>query len=133
MRTLKLCLAAACFATAAQAASFKAENGAEVVPRNDGTLQVFEESFYGARGMWCGAADYALRVKGARGPERIYVKEPLTAGNNGYTVFTFDPTGLEPSRPSVLSKTVETPGANLSVQRAFAFCIQLRAPYNIFG
>lgn len=123
----------AVLALTSPAYSWTAESGTRVEPRSDGTLQVFDKSFYGARGMWCGAADYAMRVKGARGSDRIYVKEPLTRRSGGFTVFTFSPDGLTPSTPQSMSATVKTPGANLSVQRAFSFCIQLRAPYNIFG
>ena len=134
MTPLKITLPLLAFlASTAPAHSWTAESGTRVEPRRDGTLQVFDKSFYGARGMWCGAADYATRVKGARGTDRIYVKEPLTRRTGGFTIFTFSPDGLTPVRPQSMSKTVYVPGANMSVQRAFSFCIQLRAPYNIFG
>lgn len=118
---------------ATSASAFTSEDGSKVEPLSNGDVRVFEERFFGVRGLWCGAADYAFRVKKARGPERIYLKEPQTRGTNSSAVFTMDSSGLTPVRPQNISDYGKTPGANFSVQRAFQFCIQLRAPYRLFG
>ena len=76
-----------------------------------------------ARGMWCAASRYATRVLGAGQTQRIYV---ANGSNLNIGQFTMDPRGLTPSSAIFLSKSIRTPGANLSVAHSQEFCIDFR-------
>lgn len=80
MAWVALGLAAACETTTGGAGGFVTANGVrvnpvssevfEVIPRGDGTIADF----------WCGAAEYARRVQGAAGSDRIYVVHGIAPG-----------------------------------------------------
>lgn len=126
MQKLVTLLAAACIcATPALAQSFRAENRVTVtsVP---GGFEVANGGGFGARGMWCAAADYARSVLGARGIERIYVAEDGNQGlgKRGPVRFSLSaPDGVARPAPFfVVGGTPNRAGANLSVDHAIGFC-----------
>lgn len=102
---------------------FRAENRATVVGEPGG-FQVQGDGGYGARGVWCAAADYARDVLGAHGFARIYVAEGRAPGfgQRGPVHFTLDPAGLRPSPVFVVGASLQTAGATLSVDHAQTFC-----------
>ena len=59
----------------AGAEAFRAQNRVEVMPVPGG-VSVARDGGYGARGMWCAAADHALRVLNAPAAARLYVVRP---------------------------------------------------------
>ncbi|MBD3662521.1 hypothetical protein [Sulfitobacter aestuariivivens] len=81
---------------------------------------------FGARGMWCGAGEYAARVQGASGTTRVYVAQPRTSANRDAVVFTTDPAGLTPVRVFSVGASIRDAGANLSVDHARSFCHDFR-------
>ncbi len=126
--------AAAAFALSlaapASAQTFRAENRVYVNPLPSGAFEVIEGGGYGARGLWCAAADYATDVLGASGITRLYVQQArgnsITQPGRKGVVFGLDPAGAVPSSALVLGNSIRTPGANLSVAHAQQFCADFR-------
>lgn len=123
MRRLLLPLALCLAATTVQAQTFRADNRVTVIAVPGG-FEVRGDAGHGARGMWCAAADYALRVLGADGFDRIYIAEERTPGlgQRAPVKFTMNPAGLVPSNVLVLGASLRTAGATLSVDHAIGFC-----------
>lgn len=123
MRGVLTALAMALVAGPAAAQAFKAENRVIVRPAPGG-FDVTSGGGFGARGMWCAAADYARRVEGARGIDRLYVAEGRTPGlgQRAPVRFTLDPTGLTPSATFIVGASLRQAGASLSVDHALSFC-----------
>ena len=122
-RTIALISTLLLLSTPLAAQTFRAENRVDVTGTAGGFL-VANGGGQGARGMWCAAADYSKRVLGAHGTQRIYVAQALQRGAPAH--FTLDPTGLTPSRVSIVSASLRTPGASLSVYHAYVFCADHR-------
>ena len=124
MRRLVLSLAAlALTSVPAVAQVFRAENRVVVTPASGG-FEISDGAGFGARGMWCGAADYAQSVLGARGTDRLYVARGRSAGPGarGPVLFTLDPTGLVPRSFLIVGTSLGMPGATLTVAHAYQFC-----------
>ncbi|MFT4708524.1 MAG: glycine/D-amino acid oxidase-like deaminating enzyme [Paracoccaceae bacterium] len=115
---------AACTALPATAQTFVAENGVKVKPMSGGSFEVEPDSKFGVPGQWCAAADYSRRVLSTPWGNRLYVQGTGTASRS--IVFGADPAGAEPSSITIVSNSAKTPGANFSVQRAYAFCYDNR-------
>lgn len=111
-------------ATAASAQDFRAENRVTVTPV-DGGFQIADGAGFGARGMWCAAADYANDVLGARSNARIYVVGPRLSFDAPVT-FSLDPAGNDPKRVLILSQSLRAAGSNLSLAHAHSFCADAR-------
>ena len=113
-------------ATPLAAQSYRAENRVTVNPLPGGSFEVIEGGGFGARGMWCAAADYARDVLRARGTTRIYILGPrgnsLTVPGRKGVIFTLDPKGLTPEPVFIVGASLRRPGANLSVDHAYTFC-----------
>ena len=120
---ISFALVGAFAALPAEAQSFRAENRVAVVPAPGG-FDVQGDAGFGARGMWCAAADYARDVLGAGGFDRIYIAEGRAPGlgQRAPVRFTMDPTGLRPSNVLIVGASLRTAGANLSVDHAQGFC-----------
>ena len=116
-------LALAGFVPAAEAAPFRAENRVTVTSAELG-FDVRGDAGFGARGMWCAAADYARRALGVAGTERIYIAEARTPGlgQRGPVRFTLDAGTLPRSEVFIVGSSLSTLGANLSVDHAYSFC-----------
>lgn len=123
LRILTAALVTVSFALPATAETFKAKNRVEVKPVAGG-FEVLGDAGFGARGMWCAAADYARRALKAKGGDQLYVAQPRTPGlgQRGSVVFTIDPAGLTPSSVLILGSSLRTQGARLSVGHAYQFC-----------
>lgn len=122
-RFITLLAAAVLTATTVHAQEFRAQNRVTVVSVPGG-FEVRGDAGHGARGMWCAAADYARRVLGAGGFDRIYIAEGRVPGigQRAPVKFTMDPSGLIPSNVLVLGASLRTAGASLSVDHAIGFC-----------
>ncbi len=116
-------IAALFVAAPVSAQSFFAENRV-VVNGTAGGFEVSGGGGYGARGMWCAAADFARDVLGAAGVDRIYIAQGRTPGfgQRAPVRFTLDPTGLLPKPVFVVSASLRQAGSNLSVDHAYQFC-----------
>jgi hypothetical protein len=105
------------------AQAFKASNRTIVNPVPGGFEAIETDS--GARGMWCGAAEYARSI-GAAGTDRVYVAtargDSLSVAGRKGVVFTLDATGLTPLGVLSVGASVSAPGSNLSVDHAGSFC-----------
>lgn len=112
------------------AQSFRAENRVIVNPLSGNSFEVIEGGGYGARGMWCAAADYAREVLNAPGNARIYVQQARgpaqTASGRKGAVFGLDPAGAQPRSAMVLAASIREPGSNLSINHAYQFCHDAR-------
>ncbi|KEJ89285.1 hypothetical protein [Sulfitobacter donghicola] len=115
--------AAMLMAGPAAAQSFKATNGVIVRPAGNG-FSVTGDGGFGARGIWCAAADYALRNERARNAQRLYISKPRKPGlgQRDPITFTLNPQGLTPVSASILGASLRQKGANLSVGHAIGFC-----------
>lgn len=118
-------LLALCLAQAAPAQTFQAVNRLIVVPLNGSDFEVIEARGEGARGLWCAAADYALR-RGAARDGRLYVKSPRGPavsglGRRGVT-FTLDAAQLGEAPFRSYSVSVNRAGQSLPVHHAYQFC-----------
>lgn len=126
MKRLLSCIAvSAILAAPVSAQAFRAENRVTVTPVSGG-FSVENGAGFGARGMWCAAADYARDVLGAAGTQRIYVASNSAALQRGPVVFTLDPSDLAPSPVFIVGGSVRRAGANLSVDHAQTFCADQR-------
>jgi hypothetical protein len=121
---------AACTALPATAQTFLAENGVKVNPVNGGSFEVKPADRFGVPGQWCAAADYSRDVLGTPWGSRLYVQGAGSTRRS--VVFGTDPAGAEPSTITIVSNSAKTPGANFSVQRAYAFCYDQRLQLNDF-
>jgi len=107
---------------AAPAQAYQTPHSIDVTAQNGGFL-VADGGGFGARGMWCAAAQYASNVAGASGTQRIYVAKPA---NRSGVLFTLNPRGLQPKSVSITGASIRTRGANLSVDHAIQFCSDFR-------
>lgn len=109
------------------AQEFTAENRVAVTGVAEG-FEVVNGGGYGARGMWCAAADYARTILGARGNARMFIAEGRTPGlgQRAPVRFTLDPTGLDPSPVFIVGASLRRAGASLSVDHAYQFCADAR-------
>ena len=127
MRTIVLLLFTCLLSTPVTAQTFRAENGVYVQPAANG-FDVLGDGGYGARGMWCAAADYALKVLGAVSVDRIYVAKGRVPGlgQRGPVTFTMDRSDLTPRTVIIVGASLRIAGSNLSVGHAYRFCADAR-------
>jgi hypothetical protein len=109
---------------AASANSFRAYNDLTVLPQSNSTFEVVISRGEGARGVWCAAADYAVRALGFQG--RIYVLEAraasrTVAGRNS-VIFTTNVNVLPQGPSRSVSVTTSDVGNGLPVNHAIQFC-----------
>ncbi len=111
------------------AQGYSAGSGLRFTPLENG-VRIEGETGHGARGTWCGAAEYMQAELGARGNQDIYVSEPRQRGfgKSNAVSFTLDPTGLTPSDVFIVGPSLTRKGARLSVNHALTFCPDLRLP-----
>lgn len=109
----------------AAAQTFRAENRVTVTSQGNGLFAAQTNSNFGARGAWCAGADYAIRVLGAQGSERLYVRVPK-ASNSAPVTFALSPGNTTPVGVSGTSVALNTAGSNLSVNHAYQFCHDAR-------
>lgn len=119
----KVLIALIVFAGPATAQTFRAENRVDVVAVAGG-FEVENGGGYGARGMWCAAADYARDVLGATGFQRIYVAQARRPGlgQRDPVRFTLDADGLTPASVFIVGASLRRAGSTLSVDHAYQFC-----------
>lgn len=127
MKTICFSLIAATLLAAPLAAeTYRAQGRVDVTPVQGG-FAIQNGNGMGARGMWCGAADYAHRVLGASGTQRIYVVGPRTSQNRrAPVIFSLNPQGTTPVRASILGRSTSTAGSSLSVDHAISFCADFK-------
>ena len=120
---LSILVAVFACASAAVAQEFRAENDVKVTAVSSG-FSVTSDGGYGARGMWCAAADYARDVRGASGIARLYIAEARAPGlgQRGPVRFTLDPSGLSPTPVVIVGASLRRAGSSLSVDHAYQFC-----------
>ena len=106
------------------AQTFTASNGVAVTPVPSG-FSVSDGGGYGARGMWCAAAEYAQRVLGAPVISRIYIVEPRT-NVRGPVVFSTSPYVGATQQLLITGLSLRQKGANLSLGHALGFCADAR-------
>ncbi|MFC6638176.1 hypothetical protein GV827_13975 [Sulfitobacter sp. JBTF-M27] len=111
--------------TSLAAQTFKAENRVIVTPQSNGLFSVSAGNYWGARGAWCAAADYAMDVLGASGTTRLYVQVPTTTPS-GPVTFGLTPGNTTPVGVVSVSASLRTAGSNLSIDHAFQFCYDAR-------
>lgn len=121
MKTVSLALIAALSVAAPAAAQSYIATGGVQIQSSGGVFSVRNGRGQGARGMWCGAAEYASRVLGASGTQRLYVTNPRTSGRSSVG-FSLSPRGTSPKSVSILGRSVREAGSNLSVAHAIQFC-----------
>ena len=107
-----------------EAAAFRADNRVEVTPSGQDFI-VQEGGGFGARGMWCAAADYALDVLGAPATARVYVTQPRRTPRDP-VAFSLDPGTIRPTSFMIVGTSLRQPGANLLVGHAMSFCADAR-------
>lgn len=101
------------------AQSYTAQNGVRVTGSGS-SFTVAGGNGYGARGIWCAAADYARVAAGASTAQRVYV---VSNGGSRNTVrFSLSARGLKPSKVTSIGNSISTPGANLTIGHAIGFC-----------
>ena len=127
LRGILSALALVVMAAPVAAQVFQAENRVVVLPA-EGGFDVQSGGGFGARGMWCAAADYAREVLGARGGQELYVAvgRPPGLGQRAPVHFTLDPAGLTPRGVFIVGSSLQTAGSALSVDHAYSFCADAR-------
>ncbi|NRB01985.1 MAG: hypothetical protein HRU30_01845 [Rhodobacteraceae bacterium] len=118
-----------------EAQAYRTVYNQTVNPVAGGKFEAIEDSFFGNRGVWCAASEYALRELGVSSTTRIYVQSPIgrsvTGSNRRGVVFGLKPpAGVSPVQVVSTGAALKTPGANLSVSHAQQFCLDYR---EVFG
>jgi len=115
---------AALLPVAASANSFKAYNNLAVVPLSGSAYEVIISRGEGARGVWCAAADYAVRRLGAQG--RIYIQEgrapSRSVAGRSSVIFTTNVDTLSVAPVRSVTLTTSQVGTGLPVNHAVQFC-----------
>lgn len=107
-------------AVPATAQSFVAENRVAVTGAGQ-QITLSEDGGFGARGMWCAAADYARRVLGAGETARLRVERPRSTPR-GPVTFALGAPERGTFSVMIVGTSLRQKGANLSVGHAFSFC-----------
>ena len=109
------------------AEAFTTPNGAKVNSIDDLIFEVIPKTSGSYDEFWCGAAEYARRVKGAGWRDLIYVVRgrgtSVTTGRRSAVQFTLSPeeVGVAPPPQGWLALGVK-PGGRMSVQQARRYC-----------
>lgn len=109
------------------AEAFTTPNGARVNSIDDLIFEVIPKTSGSYDEFWCGAAEYARRVKGAGWRDLIYVVRgrgtSVTTGRRSAVQFTLSPeeVGVAPPPQGWLALGVK-PGDRMSVQQARRYC-----------
>lgn len=125
---ITLGLAAGCLQPIA-AQAFTAKPGIRVNPIDSLIFEVIPTAGGDLRDFWCGASEYARRVKGAAWTDHVYVVQgrgtSVTTGRRTAVQFTLSPeeVGVPPSPQGWLRWGVK-PGDSMSVQQARGYCHQ---------
>ncbi len=120
----------------AQAQSFRAINNLTVVPLGGATFEVIEAYGEGPRGIWCAAAEFAIRRLGAEG--RVYIRAgrgpARSVSGLKSVVFTTDPASLPREPFKSYSLSTSQVGMGLPVEHAFQFCrdYELERDFSVF-
>lgn len=117
---IRVCLIALVVLLPSAATAFRAENRVDVIPGPAG-FTILDGGGFGARGMWCAAADYALKALRAPATARLYITGPRTT-SRGPVVFSLDPGSVVPVPVFLVGASLRRPGATLSVAHALTFC-----------
>ena len=108
------------------AAAFTAQNGMTVVRQSQTEIEVIYRARRVDTDYWCAAGDYALRVLGASGTQRIYITRgrgtPETSDRLQSVQFSLTlPAGVEPQDGLFLK--MKQVGDNLGVAFAQNYCL----------
>lgn len=109
-----------------EAQTFRAENRVNVTAGPNNTLSISSGGEYGARGMWCAAADYAQDVLGARGIDRLVIEAPRTSTRGPVVFAVKGRNDVSGGGVQIIGASLRTAGANLSVDHAYQFCHDAR-------
>lgn len=101
------------------AQTYEAQNGVRVTGSAN-SFTVSGGNGYGARGVWCAAADFARVVAGASTAQRLYVTSSGSSTRN--VRFSLSPRGLSPQTVTSIGSSISTPGANLTIGHAIGYC-----------
>ncbi|NOR30913.1 MAG: hypothetical protein GQ539_07445 [Sulfitobacter sp.] len=128
-RSIAAVITATLFAGPLAAQGYPANGRLHFTPLENG-VRIEGRTGFGARGIWCAAADYARDQLGARCDQDIYVSEPRVRGfgQSNAVSFTLDPTGLTPSDVVIVGPSLGRQGARLSVGHALSFCVDFYLP-----
>ena len=116
---LAICLSIT-FAAPLSAQNYRAPEGVVVSAVADG-FAVTDGGGFGARGVWCAAADYAQTELGAGITTEVYIIQPRTSGR-GAVIFSTDPAGVVPQQVFITGLSLRQSGARLNVGHALGFC-----------
>lgn len=109
------------------AEAFTTSGGVRVNPVNEMIFEVIPTSSGTFDEFWCGASEYARRVKGAKWRDHIYVVQgrstSVTTGRRSAVQFTLSPeqVGVVPPPQGWLALGIK-PGNSMSVQQARGYC-----------
>ncbi len=111
------------------AEAFTTPRGVRVNPVDDVVFEVIPKSSGSYGDFWCGASEYARRVKGAGWRDLVYVVrgrgDSVTTGRRSAAQFTLSPdkVDLPPAPQGWLALGIK-PGDRMSVQQARNYCDQ---------
>ncbi|MEP4037253.1 hypothetical protein [Pseudophaeobacter sp.] len=111
------------------AEAFTTPGGVRVNPVNDLVFEVIPKSSGTFSEFWCGASEYARRVKGAGWQDLVHVVQgrsaSVTTGRRSAVQFTLSPeqVGVSPPLQGWLALGIK-PGNRMSVQEARSYCGQ---------
>jgi len=119
-------LAAALVATPLAASAFEAVTDVTVTPVQNG-YSVPDGGGYGARGVWCAAAEYARSELRLPATSRLYIVSPRTSPR-GPVVFSAEPQGTARNSVFITGQSLRQPGASLNLTHALTFCADAKSP-----
>lgn len=117
------------------AEAFTTPRGVKVNPVNDLIFEVIPTSSGSYGDFWCGASEYARRVKGAGWTDRVYVVQgratSVTTGRRSAVQFTLSPfkAQVPPPPQGWLALGIKA-GGSMSIQQARSHCDQQPINFN---
>lgn len=121
---------AAALAAPVAAQAFTTSGGVRVNPVDDQIFEVIPKSSGSFDEFWCGASEYARRVKGADWRDLIYVVQgrsaSVTTGRRSAVQFTLSPELVGQPVPAPLGWLALgfQPGNRMTVQDARSYCVR---------
>lgn len=110
------------------AAAFRAQNTLKVNPEGQGQFEVIQSGGVTAGDVWCAAGDYAMRVLGVAGTQRVYLVEGKHTARTeerrrfGYSFSLTPPPEAQNFPTSPLLLSLKNVGDSLSATSAQQYC-----------
>ncbi|WP_050930254.1 hypothetical protein [Aestuariivita boseongensis] len=128
MKNAALCAVIAGILLPTSALAFRAQNTLKVNPEGQGQFEVIQRGGVSPGDIWCAAGDYAMRVLGVQGTQRVYLVEGKHIARTeerrrfGYSFSLTPPPEAQNFTSSPLTLSLRAIGDSLSAVTAQQYC-----------